>query len=269
MISDYRGILTNEGIQYPNRMVDKESLFICPVTGIAQRGHVQYQGKGDAWSYSLVPRQNTAGTLSESFICARPQRMVFGDRDGYTLDMRKGDKILASASDAGYDDGEWGKGFMYSCGVTHLASLIPEDYPLYRDKLRLLIDTDSIIGAPVIPHGGSASERASFILGYLSGAGWPNRLQSFSSVFMDFFIENAGLAGLVITGKKLEHLVNDYETNRILVYWSITYGKGTDTKYFRVVSGPVKYDYQVDLFSVYLENTGLYVLEGGWTAGSD
>lgn len=276
MICDYRAILTKEGFKFPNALLNQNVRFVCPLTNQTIQGTVVEYPHEDVWRYELKPRQDTTGTPGEVLICSRPQRIALhGGREseafgcGFTHDMRKGDRIVASVTDAGYDAGSWGRGFMMACGVTHLTSLRLDEHPLYQNKLRTLIETNQITGAPYIPYDGTAPEISSFIHGYLSGSGWPRRLHTYNESFLDFFIENAGLAGLVITGKKNEYLTNCYETFRLIPSWSVIYAKGVDTKYFRVMSGPVKYDYPEKLYAVYLDNKGLYGMQGGWTLASD
>lgn len=270
MIPNDRRVLTTEGFKYPSELIAFENVsFVCPIHGNAVLGSVRPNGKGEVWHYSLVPRQNTSGDFWEDLYCNRPTCFPFGDREGFTLDLRKGDRVLAVVADVGYDAASWGKGFMYGCGVTYISSLKPEEYPLYKDRLEGLIVTDQIIGAPEIPYDGKAVEKASFIQGYLSACGWPKRLQTLNKQFIDFFIENAGLAGLVITGKILEHLTTCFETTQVLITYSITYAKGLNTRFFRVISGPNWVNERKNLFSIHLENGGSYAMEGGWTLGSN
>lgn len=248
---------------------ETECSFICPQQGRTIKGCVKLSDLTDAYQYELIPRQHTNGKLSHSLLCGRPQRVHFADRDSYTLDMRKGDNILAAYASMGYDAQHWGQGFLYATGNLYLHTDLIDKQRTYRNTLIDLYVNKSIVGPPVVPYEASPVEKCSFILGYLSGAGWPKRFQTANSSFMEFFVENAGYAGITITGNKGQNLVTDTSTHKIVVIHYVTYSKGVDTKHFRIASGPIKYLEPTSLFAVYLENYGLYSVKGGWTLGSD
>ena len=271
MISNLHQILTPDGWRYPLDMSEEtvNCSFVCPLQGRSIKGCVKRSELTDAYQYELIPRQHTNGKLSYPLLCGRPQRVHFADRDSYTLDMRKGDNILAAYSSMGYDAQQWGKGFLYATGNLYLHTDLINKQHRYRSVLTDLYVNQSIIGPPVVPYDASPVEKCSFILGYLSGAGWPKRFQTANSSFMEFFIENANYAGITLTGKRGENLVTDISSYEVIVIHYITYSKGIDTKHFRIASGPVKYNEPTSLFAVYLENNGLYSVKGGWTLGSD
>lgn len=270
MISDYNQILTKDGWKYPSELANESSVrFVCPRTGITVLGEVVTNEPSDLYGYSLCPRQNTSGMYSLELFCGRPQRMFFADRDAFTLDMRKGDRILPSISDIGYDAESWGKGFLYAIDALYLHTDIIDKYPKYRTKLVDLYTNNTIVGPPVIPYNGLPVEKSSFISGYLSGSNWPNRFKTANSFLMDFFLENAGMAGIVITGQRAEDLVLCSNSNKVVVIHNVTYGRGIDTEYFRVMEGPIACDNPIPSFKVYLSNGGVYTVKGGWTLGTD
>lgn len=250
---------------FPSELVDKDVDIVCPQTGKSVKGTVKSHGvSDDVWEYHVVPRQNSSGKFHETLLCTRPQKVATYDSPHHTYDLRKGDRILTSCSDVGYDATQWGQGFMYAVGLTHVSSLSPERYPKYQNRLEGLIANGQTIGPPVIPYNGLAVEKASFIQGYLSALNWPTKLRTVNESFMDFFVENASLAGLIITGNISRIVRNDYETFSLYVDYTVTYSKGLHTKFFRVINVK-KCNYTYPVYSVHLNTSGYYCLDGGWT----
>jgi hypothetical protein len=269
LLTDSTRILTDKGYLFPTEILETQGrLFLCPLNGNWIEGSVSRISKGDEyWTYKLSPLNNASEARTWSLNLARPHTVPLID-NSYTHDLRPKDLLPANPFDCGYDAAAWASGFMYRLDIQNLDSLDPYKYPLYKQKLDALKRTNQITRHSIIPKPTDpVTVKGSFIKGYLAAAGNPSRLETPDCDFFRFFVDNHGLAGLVLTGgervfrKKLttKEGVRFYNMNQI------TYCKGSDFKGFRVISVKGPSTSVVKLYQVYLDSTGPYVMEGGWT----
>lgn len=161
---------------------------------------------------------------------------------------------------------------MYRHHILSLSGLDPSRYPLHQDKLAALKASGEIMTPDgSLPHGETPSAIGSFIRGYLAADGHLGRLATPDKEFYDFFIDNHGYAGLVLTGSErtVRRFITVDRMTKFYDDYEMTYAKGAEFKGFRVarIEGPST-EYE-QLYGVYMPDNGDYVINGGWTVRGD
>ena len=243
---------------------------LCPLSGVWTDASCSHEEPQRVWAYTMVPYNNATMSKKWIFHLPRPHHLPLLATDTY--DLRIKDTLVPNRYDCGYDASAWGKGFMYRLGLTYVSNLVPNKYPLFSQRLKTLIETNQIKGIPAIPNSADTVEtKGSWVKGYLSADGFDGNFATASRELFDFFIENHGYAGLVLTGspRAVRRKIRVDRSYEFYTQNQITYTKGTDFKGYRCqsISGPTIN--KQDTFSIRLKDLSIYAVEGGWTVYSD
>lgn len=267
-------ILTNRGWKSAANVLEtQDNQIFNASTGGFDEGFVSSNKQWDEyWTYTLVPYHNSDKTKRTwTFDAPRPCHLPLID-GGWTYDLRVGDTLQPNTHDCGLDPESWGHGFMYRFDILSPNGLDPRKYPLYQERL-ISLKTQGKITAQdgSLPEGKTPMQLGSFIRGYLAADGHKSTLATPNQEFYQFFLENHGYAGLILTGA--ERIVRkfikiDRKTKFFNIY-EVHYSKAAEFTGFRVlaVSGPS--ETCRPLYSVHLPEGGNYVINGGWTVASD
>lgn len=269
MIADCNRILTSEGFRAPLSLANSSFQLVCPQTGILQKAFIgRAQCEVPVFSWRVAPRQNTNGTATRTLFTTRPQFVPLVDSE-FTYDLRIGDKIPAMIYDVGFDRKGYLYGFMYATGHTSVSSFDPGAFPLFKDQLeaiKLQVPHEGIVREFPGPDD-AAAFKASFIKGYLAAKAKPKKFATASQSFLNFFMDNAGLGGFIITGEPTSH--RKVNSSGIYDLLEVSYDTGLVTDYFRVIDGPNPCSATTEHYEVKVAHGGRYVVEGGFCLGSD
>lgn len=272
MITAKTEILTKAGWLPAKDVGDTQDIFDA-ITGQWVEGYAYDTGSlwYDCMTYTLVPYTGAAEGKSWEFVAPRPLCVpLIGGLD--TWDLRVKDTICPNIFDCGYDEVAWVHGFMYRHSILGHSGLDPKKYPLYCHKLTDLKTRGKITTPePGLPVGKTPVQLGSFIKGYLSADGWYSRLTTIDQDFFQFFVDNHGYAGLVLTGlpkTRRKYIKMDSKT-KFFNHYEIQYAKGAEFTGFRVltVDGPISPCPK--LYNVYMPEGHDYVIKGGWTLRGD
>lgn len=249
-------VITDNGWVTLSENVDKTVNVLSPVDGTFRPAQIHSHGKQPLQKITFASVRGHQQEL-KTVRATRTHRWLLSDGSD-TYDLRVGDVVPANTFSAGHDDLGFIHGFLFGDGdkTGRLRLCCPKDkkYLSYFSQFGSVTYPPSANGDPVFyfnqkilwktlpDESSSPAYKSSFIRGWLAADGSEtsgNKLCSINSGAVQWFRNNAALAGIVITGKLRSQTRDvsidgyEYKNHEIFIQ---NYCYGEDYAGFKVIS---------------------------------